>query len=150
MNDVSTELQPNLWPDWVAKHPWLISLLAKAEAEARNRGDTYCDHFHIELAFLSLGPPVRDWLETLGLDARLLREDVVEILGMNAKADVGEPKLEAFVARGQRARAARSSSKPGGRVPLGVLWTRSTPTNCWLWLEPKPGCTVIASTSDTS
>ena len=121
MNDVLTELQPDLWPGWVAKHPWLISLLAKAEAEARNRGDTNCDHFHIELAFLSLGPPVRDWLETLGLDARLLREDVVEILGMNAKADVGKPKLEAFLERGQRARAARSSSNPVAEFPLASV-----------------------------
>ena len=118
MNDVPTETQPNLWPAWVAKHPWLISLLAKAEAEARNRGDTHCDHFHIELAFLSLGPPVRDWLETLGLDAPMLREDVAEILGMNAKADVGDAKLEAFVARGQRARAARRSSNPAVEFPL--------------------------------
>ena len=118
MNDASTELQPNLWPAWVAKHPWLISLLAKAEAEARNRGDAYCDHFHIELAFLSLGPPVCDWLETLGLDALMLREDVVEILGMNAKADVGDAKLEAFVARGRRARAARRSPNPATEFRL--------------------------------
>ena len=85
MTNTTTEPQPDLWPDWVAEHPWLVSFLAKAEAEARNRGDTRCDHFHMDLAFLGLGPPVSEWLDTLGLDARVLREDIVELLGINAR-----------------------------------------------------------------
>ena len=51
MTNTTIELQPALWPDWVEAHPWLVSFLTRAEAEARNRGDTRCDHFHIELAF---------------------------------------------------------------------------------------------------
>ena len=114
----SKELQPGLWPDWVDEHPWLVSFLTKAEAEARNRGDTCCDHFHIELAFLGLGPPVSDWLETLQLDARMLREDAVEILGMNARARFGDSYREAFEARGERQRVARNSVNSVVDVPL--------------------------------
>ena len=57
MTNATNKLQPDLWPDWVQGHPWLVSFLTKAEAEVRNRGDTRCDHFHVALAFLGLGPP---------------------------------------------------------------------------------------------
>ena len=120
-NETTTELQPNLWPDWVDEHPWLVSFLTKAETEARNRGDTCCNHFHMELAFLSLGPPVSDWLGTLGLDARTLREDTVDILGRNAKQALGVAGLEADLARGQRARGARESSNPVDEFPLASV-----------------------------
>ena len=118
MTDTSTELQPSLWPEWVATHPWLVAFLTKAEAEARNRGDTCCDHFHMGLAYLGLGPPVSDWLRTLKLDAHALREDIVEILGMNAQASFGDAKLEQWMARGERARAARDSVDPVAECPL--------------------------------
>ena len=117
----TTELQPNLWPDWVDEHPWLVSFLTKAETEARNRGDTCCDHFHMALAFLSLGSPVSDWLGTLGLDARTLREDTVDILGRNAKQALGVAGLEADLARGQRAHGARASSNPADEFPLASV-----------------------------
>lgn len=118
MTNAINQLQPGLWPDWVEGHPWLVSFLTKAEAEARNRGDTRCDHFHIELAFLNLGPPVSRWLETLGLDVRELREDTVEILGMNAEVTLGADRDEAWLARGARARAARHSDNPVADCPL--------------------------------
>ena len=125
MTNATIELQPDLWPDWVLEHPWLVSFLTKAEAEARNRGDTHCDHFHMELAYLGLGPPVSDWLETLGLDVPVLREDVVEILGVNAMHAFGPDRhadrQEAWLARGQRARAARRSDDPVAECPLGSV-----------------------------
>ncbi|MDE0658034.1 MAG: hypothetical protein OXI79_00130 [Gammaproteobacteria bacterium] len=121
MTKATTQLQPGLWPDWVAEHPWLVSFLAQAEAEARNRGDTRCDHFHMELAFLGLGPPVSDWLDTLGLDARAIREDTVELLGMNAERGPGVNGDEAWLARGQRARAARGSADPVTECPLASV-----------------------------
>jgi len=118
MTNATIELQPGIWPDWVAEHPWLASFLTKAEAEARNRGDTHCDHFHMELAYLGLGPPVSAWLATLGLDVPVLREDVVEILGVNAMHAFGPDRHEAWLARGQRARAARRSDDPVAECPL--------------------------------
>lgn len=118
MTNTTTELQPDLWPDWVAAHPWLVSFLAKAEAEARNRGDTRCDHFHMDLAFLGLGPPVSEWLDTLGLDARVLREDIVELLGMNAADGPRADRHKAWLARGERARGARHSSNMIEEFPL--------------------------------
>ena len=102
-------------------HPWLVSFLTKAEAEARNRGDTCCDHFHIELAFLGLGPPASDWLATLGLDAPVMREDAIELLGMNAERGFSVNGHEAGLARGQRARAARSSTDPVNECPLASV-----------------------------
>ena len=118
MTNTTNQLQPGLWPDWVEGHPWLVSLLTKAEAEARNRGDTRCDHFHIALAFLDLGPPVSGWLEMLGLDAREVREDTVEILGMNAEVTFGANRHEAWMARGERARGARRNDNPVAECPL--------------------------------
>ena len=118
MTNATIRLQPGLWPDWVADHPWLVSFLTKAEAEARNRGDTCCGHFHMELAFLDLGPPVSEWLETLGLDARVIREDTVELLGMNAAETFGANRLEGSLARGERARGARHSDNPVAEYPL--------------------------------
>ena len=118
MTNTTTELQPNLWPDWVVEHPWLVSFLAKAESEARNRGDTRCDHFHMDLAFLNLGPPVSEWLDTLGLDARVLREDIVELLSLNASEGLGANRHEAWLARGERARGARRSSNSIEEFPL--------------------------------
>ncbi|MYD96114.1 MAG: hypothetical protein F4X98_01850 [Gammaproteobacteria bacterium] len=117
-NETNIKLQPNLWPDWVDEHPWLVSFLASAEQEARNRGDARCDHFHMELAFLGLGPPVSDWLGTLGLDVRTLREDTVDMLGRNAKQVLGAAGLEADLARSQRAHGARESSNPVDEFPL--------------------------------
>ena len=117
-NETTIKLQPDLWPDWVDDHPWLASFLTKAETEARNGGDTCCDHFHMELAFLGLGPPVADWLAELGLDVRTLREDTVDILGRNAKQALGLEGLEADLARAQRARDARESSNPVDEFPL--------------------------------
>ena len=58
--------------------------LIEAEAEARNRGDACCDHFHIQLAFLGLGPPVSDWLASLGLDTPVMREDHATSHGCSA------------------------------------------------------------------
>ena len=121
MTNTTTELQPDLWPDWVAEYPWLVSFLAKAEAEARNRGDTRCDHFHMDLAFLGLGPPVSEWLDTLGLDARVLREDIVELLGMNAAEGPGADRHKAWLARGERARGARHSSNTIEEFPLASV-----------------------------
>ena len=130
MTNTTTELQPDLWPDWVAGHPWLVSFLAKAEAEARNRGDTRCDHFHMDLAFLGLGPPVSEWLDTLGLDcfpvprrlaARVLREDIVELLGMNAAEGPGVDRHKALLARGERARGARHSNNTIEEFPLASV-----------------------------
>lgn len=118
MTNTTTELQPNLWPDWVVEHPWLVSFLAKAEAEARNRGDTRCDHFHMDLAFLNLGPPVSEWFDTLGLDVRVLREDIVELLSLNASEGLGANRHEAWLARGERARGARHSSNSIEKFPL--------------------------------
>ena len=122
MTNATIELQPDLWPDWVLEHPWLASFLARTEAEARNRGDTHCDHFHMELAYLGLGPPVSDWLATLGLDVPVLREDIVEILGVNAMQAFGSDRhadrREAWLARGERARAARRSDDPVAECPL--------------------------------
>ena len=118
MTNATIKLQPDLWPDWVLEHPWLVSFLTRAEAEARNRGDIHCDHFHMELAYLSLGPPVSDWLATLGLDVPVLREDIVEILGTNAMHAFGPDRHEAWLARGQRARAARRSNDPVTECPL--------------------------------
>ena len=121
MTNATNKLQPDLWPDWVQGHPWLVSFLTKAEAEARNRGDTCCDHFRIELAFLGLGPPASDWLATLGLDAPVMREDAIEILGMNAERGFSVNGHEAGLARGQRARAARSSTDPVNECPLASV-----------------------------
>ncbi|MCY4059875.1 MAG: hypothetical protein OXG44_17960 [Gammaproteobacteria bacterium] len=121
MTNATIELQPDLWPDWVEGHPWLVSFLTKAEAEARNRGDTCCDHFHIELAFLGLGPPVSDWLATLGLDTPVMREDTVELLGMNAERGSGVNGDLAWLARGQRARTARRSTDPVTECPLASV-----------------------------
>lgn len=121
MTKATTKLQTGLWPDWVAEHPWLVEFLIEAEAEARKRGDTCCDHFHIELAFLGLGPPVSDWLATLGLDAPVVREDAVELLGMNAERGLGVNGHEAWLARGQRARAARRSTDPVTECPLASV-----------------------------
>ena len=118
MNNLTTELQPSLWPDWVVEHPWLVSFLAQAEAETRNRGDTCCNHFHIELTFLRLGPPVSDWLEILGLDARMLREDTVELLGSNSRTVPGAAGLAEMLTRGERARDARNSGNPKDEFPL--------------------------------
>ena len=120
-NETNITLQPNLWPDWVDEHPWLVSFLTKAETEARNRGDTCCDHFHMELAFLGLGRPVPGWLETLGLDARVLREDTVDILAKNAKQALGLGGLETDLARSQRARGARGSDNPVDEFPLASV-----------------------------
>lgn len=121
MTNTTTELQPDLWPDWVAAHPWLVSFLAKAEAEARNRGDIRCDHFHMGLAFLGLGPPVSEWLDTLGLDARVLREDIVELLGMNAADGPRADRHKAWLARGERARGARQSGNTIEEFPLASV-----------------------------
>ncbi len=118
MTNATIELQPGLWPDWVLEHQWLISFLTKAEAEARNRGDTHCDHFHMELAYLGLGPPVSDWLAALGLDVPVLREDVVEILGVNAMHAFGPDRHKAWLARGERARVARRGDDPVAERPL--------------------------------
>ena len=133
MTNATTELQPDLWPDWVEEHPRLVSFLAKAEAEARNRGDTRCDHFHMELAFLGLGPPVPDWFQTLGLEVRRLREDTVDILGTNATFGDPEPEdlaelgqmltpLQVNIrARGRRALGSRNSDDPVNEFPLASV-----------------------------
>jgi len=120
MIDATTKLQPSLWPAWVEEHPWLVSFLARAEQETRNRGDTRCDHFHMDLAFLGLGPPVSDWLEALGVDARAMREDVVEVLGMNAREAFGDDRHAAWLGRGERARGARLSGNTAEEFPLSV------------------------------
>lgn len=126
-------LQPNLWPDWVEEHPWLVFFLTKTEAEARNRGDTRCDHFHMELAFLGLGPPVSGWLATLGLNVRRLREDTVDILAVNAtfadpepqdleeSAQMPTPQQVTVRARGRRALGARNSHDPVNEFPLASV-----------------------------
>lgn len=128
MNNQVSSIQYELWPDWVADHPWLVDFLARAENEARYRGDTCCDHFHMELAFLRLGPPASEWLARLGVDAETLREDVIEILGMNARASqirdantstaAHDGIALAFVARGERAQIARQSANPIEDMPL--------------------------------
>ncbi len=119
MINISTQPQQDLWPDWVLDHPWLVSFLAKAEAEARNSGDTRCDHFHIQIAYLRLGEPVSDWFNILELDAQTLREDIIETLGMNANAKgFGDHSLDDHMARADRMLTARNSDNPAIDVPL--------------------------------
>ena len=136
MTNATNKLQPDLWPDWVQGHPWLVSFLTKAEAEARNRGDTRCDHFHVALAFLGLGPPVFAWLETLGLDAREAREDTVEILGMKRRGDIRCKPSRGINGERRTSACSAAQRQPGRRVSPRVGALRHL--------------TGISSTEDTS
>ena len=111
---VAQHLQPDLWPEWVANHPWLETFLASGEAEARTRGDLTCDYLHLVLAFLRLSSPVSDWFTQLRVNTELWKEDVLVLLGINSGGNV----FQTFLAYGSRLNKARKSTNPVQDVPL--------------------------------
>ena len=100
--DFAMQNETSIWPEWTAQHPWLQDFLASAVAEAMKRGDTQCDHAHIQIAFLRQGPPVSEWLEALSLHRQDLIEELVEMIGMNAAQAAGDDQLAGLTARADR------------------------------------------------
>lgn len=118
---VAHELQPDLWPEWVDQHPWLRTFLTRAEAEARNRGDTECDHFHVQLAFLRLPSPVPDWFIQLKVNAEQWKEDILVTLGVNTTHLSQRQAFDMHLGYGSRINKARNSPDPVRDVPLSAV-----------------------------
>ena len=77
-----------LWPAW-ASEPLLV-VLADAEEEARERGDTEVQPKHLALALLRQPSPLGDLLRSLGVEPRRWRDYINQIIGVN----IGEEQLQ--------------------------------------------------------
>ena len=118
---IAHELQANLWPEWVEAQPWLKTFLPRAEAEARNRGDLDCEHFHLILAFLRLPSPVLDWFFELRVNVEQWKEDVLVTLGVNTHVYAKQREFDTVQMYGSRINKARKSSDPVADVPLNSI-----------------------------
>ena len=70
-----------LWPAW-ASEPLLL-VLADAEEEARERGDSEVQLKHLALAMSRQPSPLWDLLRTLGVEPRRWRDYLNQIIGVN-------------------------------------------------------------------
>ena len=70
-----------LWPAW-ASEPLLL-LLADAEEEARERGQSEVQLKHLALAMLRQPSPLWDLLRSLGVEPRRWRDYINQIIGVN-------------------------------------------------------------------
>ena len=77
-----------IWPAWASEELQLV--LADAEEEARERGDSAVEPVHLALAMVRRSSPLWSLLRSLGVEPRRWRDYINQIIGEN----IGERRME--------------------------------------------------------